>query len=60
MKQSSLAVVFPLTDYQNSSDLPDDLFEEGEVKPSRKPKKKPVNGAAKKRSATEVCNLPCA
>lgn len=50
-------MIFLLTDRQNSSDLPSDLFEEGEVKPARKQKKKVTNGAAKKRPASEVCNL---
>jgi poly(A) polymerase Pap1 len=41
----------------NSFDLPDDVFSEGEIKPARVHKKKPVNGKTKKRSATEVCGL---
>ena len=39
-----------------SYDLPDDIFGEGEVKPTRPHKKKTINGAAKKRAANEVCN----
>ena len=41
-----------------SYDLPDDVFGEGEVKPTRPHKKKTVNGATKKRGATEVCTVP--
>jgi len=41
----------------NSSDLPADLFEEGEVKPTRPQKKKTANGTSKKRAATEVCDM---
>jgi hypothetical protein len=41
-----------------SYDLPDDLFSEGDVKPTRPPKKKTVNAVTKKRAATEVCNVP--
>ena len=38
-------------------DLPDDVFEPGEVKPQKPSKKKAPNGipAQKKRTATEVC-----
>jgi poly(A) polymerase len=50
-------VISLIIDCRNSSDLPSDLFEEGEVKPARKQKKKVTNGAAKKRPAPEVCNL---
>jgi hypothetical protein len=41
---------------QRSVDLPDDVFEPGEVKPAKPVKKKAPNGnpAPKKRSATEV------
>jgi len=41
----------------NSCELPDDLFEEGEVKPARPQKNKKANGTTKKRPATEVCDL---
>lgn len=39
------------------TDLPDDVFEPGEVKPVKPAKKKAPNGnpAPKKRNATEVC-----
>lgn len=37
-----------------SYDLPDDVFSEGDVKPMRPQKKRPVNGTTKKRSAMEV------
>jgi hypothetical protein len=40
-----------------SYDLPDDLFSEGDVKPTRPPKKKTANSVTKKRAATEVCNV---
>ena len=42
--------------FRKSFDLPDDVFAEGEVKPTRAHKKK-SNGGAKKRDATEVCGL---
>lgn len=48
----------PFTDCLTSWDLPSDLYEEGEVKPTRSQKKKAANGTAKKRPATEVCDLP--
>lgn len=42
---------------RKSFDLPDDVFAEGEIKPTRTHKKKAINGGAKKRGATEVCGL---
>lgn len=46
-----------IADQSARTDLPDDVFEAGEVKPSKPSKKKAPNGtpAPKKRNATEVC-----
>jgi hypothetical protein len=40
-----------------SYDLPDDVFTDGEIRPLRPQKKKVLNGATKKRSAAEVCEV---
>jgi hypothetical protein len=43
----------------HSYDLPEDLFGDGETKPTRPQKKKPLaNGNSKKRPATDVCSFP--
>lgn len=57
-KQALTDKVHVLTAPSNSWNLPDDVFEAGEVKPTRPLKKRPAdgtNGAKKRKAPTEVC-----